>query len=309
MKTKITEDISIPTIEVNHLHKDRFFKRLMQDPKRLKETAKLLSGMDSDDIQVSNVHPILFGNRENDLAFLLNSIFYFMVEVNSTFSPNMAFRMLNYLVAAYLKFLEKEDLYGRTPLKLKTPKLYTLFTGICKQAPAATVSIQRLSDNFEALEEKPDVEVIVHIYDFNMTESEIIAYLNHNLTPSRLSLYQESSLFWYAMFVNSVKYKYKGIPPYDKAQKTKAVEQLCVLFKSRGIFVELFNDREVINMTVMEFSRENELFYEGKIEGKIEGMIEGKIETITNGLKEGQSLELLLKITGLSQEQYEDYIH
>lgn len=40
---------------------------------------------------------------------------------------------------------------------------------------------------------------------------------------------------------------------------------------------------------------------EGKTESKIEGKIEGKIETAMNLLREGMKIDLILKVTGLSE--------
>ncbi|EKO32021.1 hypothetical protein LEP1GSC179_0010 [Leptospira santarosai str. MOR084] len=41
-------------------------------------------------------------------------------------------------------------------------------------------------------------------------------------------------------------------------------------------------------------------------EGKIEGKVEGKIETARNMLLDGASLEYILKITGLTEQDLKD---
>ncbi|EMO14681.1 hypothetical protein LEP1GSC175_3382 [Leptospira santarosai str. HAI821] len=46
---------------------------------------------------------------------------------------------------------------------------------------------------------------------------------------------------------------------------------------------------------------------EGKIEGKVEGKVEGKIETARNMLLDGASLEYILKITGLTEQDLKDH--
>jgi len=43
----------------------------------------------------------------------------------------------------------------------------------------------------------------------------------------------------------------------------------------------------------------------GKIEGKIEGRIEGRIEVARTGLKEGLSIEMIMKLTGLTEKEIE----
>jgi len=56
-----------------------------------------------------------------------------MLEIQSTYNPNMPFRLLQYITAMPTQLIDdSEGLYRNTLVKLKTPKLYTFFTGLSK---------------------------------------------------------------------------------------------------------------------------------------------------------------------------------
>jgi len=158
-------------LQVNRLYKNNFFQRLFADLERLRDTVKLFSGKDEGDVQIANVKPILLGNKENDLSFLVGNVFYYMVEAQSTPNPNMPFRILGYITTALLQLVEANKLYEKELVKLKVPKLFTIFTGVRKTIPAQIVSEQRLSDAFEVAQAFPDLEVVVHAYDFTMVKA------------------------------------------------------------------------------------------------------------------------------------------
>jgi len=108
-----------------------------------------------------------------------------------------------------------------------------------------------------------------------MRTDEVAAFLEKNDLPKRLQEFKGSSLLWYALFSNSVDYYYKVVYKEQPSKVSQAVMQLCELFKSRGMFVDLFGKKEVVKMTIQEFSREKELLYAGREEGFEEGHEEG----------------------------------
>ncbi|MDE7031236.1 MAG: hypothetical protein K2P63_14925, partial [Lachnospiraceae bacterium] len=57
-------------IPVNSRCKDTFFKTVYSTQARQRELASFLLGVDVSVVSLANVQPILFGNRENDLAFI-----------------------------------------------------------------------------------------------------------------------------------------------------------------------------------------------------------------------------------------------
>jgi len=80
-----------------------------------------------------------------------------------------------------------------------------------------------------------------------------------------------------------------------------------------NIFLQLFETAEISKFNQQEYQEyENSLKYyrdiknsldTAKEEGKIEGKIERNIEIAKNGLKEGLSLELIMKLTGLTEKE------
>jgi len=267
-------------LEPNRLYKNNFFQRIYERDKYLLEVASFLAQKEVRKSQVANVKPILLGNRQNDLSVIVDDVFYCMLEAQSTWNPNMPFRLLNYILTALLKLVEQNELYEDKLVRIKVPKLFTVFTGLCTVAPAEVVGELRLSDAFAVKQEAPDVEAIVHTFHFNMTRKETAAYIEEGTIPVRLRPFSDNSLLWYAMFTNSVDYYYKVVLKDRPEAGGQAVAWLCELFKARGIFVDLFEDKEVINMTVMDFSYEDELKYVARKEGREEGREEGIIVSI-----------------------------
>ena len=58
----------------------------------------------------------------------------------------------------------------------------------------------------------------------------------------------------------------------------EGIDSAADLFKlliNRGVFVDLFQDKEVCDMTVAQFSRDDMLLYQGREEGLEQGREEG----------------------------------
>ena len=88
-------------------------------------------GVDGDKIIISNVRPVLFGNKENDLAFECNDVFYLMTENQASVSPNVPYRLLEYITAGLRSTVDSERLlYGSKRVYFPVPKLYMLQTGL-----------------------------------------------------------------------------------------------------------------------------------------------------------------------------------
>ena len=64
------------------------------------------------------------------------------------------------------------------------------------------------------------------------------------------------------------------------------VAEYLALLIERNIFVDLFTDKEVCDMTMAQFSRDDMLIYQGREEGREEGKAEGKAEVIIDFLND-----------------------
>lgn len=113
------------TMPINRKAKDTFFKKVYESEERRRKLAADLLGLKSERVSAANVRPVLFGNKENDLAFLCGDVFYIMMEEQSSVSPNIPYRMLEYIVAGLRSTVDSEQLlYGRSRVYFPVPKLY-----------------------------------------------------------------------------------------------------------------------------------------------------------------------------------------
>ena len=111
-----------------------------------------LLGMEGKEITVANVRPVLFGNRENDLSFVTDAIFYVMTENQATVCPNVPYRLLEYITTGLRSTVDSEKLlYSRKRVCFPIPKLYMLQTGLESTAEKLPEQVQydiRLSDSY-----------------------------------------------------------------------------------------------------------------------------------------------------------------
>ena len=167
-------------------------RHIFQDSIRLRrapeKTCRFSFGIEGKEIVVSNVRPVLFGNRENDLAFVTNAVFYVMAENQATVCPNVPYRLLEYITSGLRSTVDSEKLlYSRKRVCFPVPKLYMLQTGLESRAEKLPEKVQydtRLSDSYLAVGEQyksaltePDLEAVVHVYDFRMTMKETLEYI------------------------------------------------------------------------------------------------------------------------------------
>ncbi len=276
-------------LPVNGRSKDSFFKMIYRSKERLDGLAKFLLGIQDGEVSIANVKPVLFGNRENDLSFLCNHVFYCMMEEESTLCPNMPYRLLEYITAGLRSTVDSEKLlYSSKKVYFPVPKLYMVQVGVEERKKEITEAVYdlRLSDSYRTVEDRnetvtePDLEAVVHVYDFRMTLSEILDYIEKEILPARLVPYA-GDLLDYALVADCLTYVQRvGKNKKYTVPKNAAVPaRLLELLKDRGIFRELLSDKEVCDMTMATFSREDMREYQGWERGMEEGMEQGRVLT------------------------------
>ncbi len=225
--------------------KDTLFKKVYESEERLKGLAGFLLGCDVDDIKIQNIKPVVYGNKENDLGFSCARFLYLMMEEQSTVCMNLAFRVAEYMITALRESVDTEKLlYGTTRVKLPYPKLYGVNVGIVynvNKLPETVTYDMRLSASYEVREgfeeicKVPDLEAVVHMYDYRMTLAEVGAYLKDEIIPDRFEGHQ-GDLFNYALTANSITYIQKQLIISDrqKQQFPEKVTSLPDLFKPLG---------------------------------------------------------------------------
>ncbi len=240
------------------------------------------------------VRPVLFGNRENDLSFVTDAISYVMTENQATVCPNVPYRLLEYITTGLRSTVDSEKLlYSRKRVCFPIPKLYMLQTGLESTAEKLPEKVQydiRLSDSYMTVEEQhknaltePDLEAVVHVYDFRMTLKEMLEYIESGTQPERFAPYQ-GDLLDYALTANGITYIQRAVKKekqgsYVMPANVSSVADYLGLLIKRDIFVDLLTDKEVCDMTMAQFSRDDILLYQGREEGERIGELRGVIRT------------------------------
>lgn len=185
-------------------------------------------------------------------------------------------------------------LYGSRRVFFPVLKLYILQTGLEVKKEGLLQQVRydiRLSDSYRHVEEKysegevsPDLDVIVHVYDFRMTLDEIVQYIERNILPERFMIYT-NEMRDYALTANGITYMQRAVKnrecgKYIMPVNVSTVAEFLGLLIERNIFVDLLTDKEVCDMTIAQFSRDDMLIYQGREEGRTEGKAEAVMELL-----------------------------
>ena len=220
-----------------------------------------------------------FWARQNDLLFIVNSQLIVMCEHQSTLSPNMPLRLLLYfsLILGAQVFGDKM-VYGKSPIKIPTPKFYVLYNGEEKLHD----QILKLSDTFLLQNEEVMLEATVKVININWEEGKPI-------------LSRSPSLEGYAYLIAELRKNILLGMDRDRAIG-KAIET-CI---EKGKIAEFLKGRfeEVAAMLNFEYSQErcDEVMRQ-------EGREEEKSETVIQMRTEGFDDEVISRITKLPIEK------
>lgn len=134
--------------EVKRTIKDSVFTYLFRQPEYTRELYLTLHPEDTDvteaDIKLVTLENILTVGQYNDLGIQVRDKLIVLAEAQSTFSVNIALRMLLYLAGTYKEYAEEHslDLYASKPVRIPRPELYVVYTGDKQNTP----DVIRLSD-------------------------------------------------------------------------------------------------------------------------------------------------------------------
>lgn len=325
--SKKTQKKSQEVIPMNAKAKDTFFKKVYENKERQRALAAFLLGISSDKISTANVRPVLFGNKENDFACICDDVVYILTEEQSSVSPNIPYRLLEYVTAGLRSMVDSEQLlYGRKRVYFPVPKLYVLQVGLETKAEHLPEHVQydiRLSDSFLSVSEKygenapaPDLDAVVHIYDFRMTLEEIFHYIEEAVLPDRFEGF-DNDMRNYALVANGITYMQRSgrYDEYPVPANVQTVAKFLTLMLERSIFVDLLTDKEVCDMTMAQFSRDDILLYRGLEQGLERGLEQGLergirsfiLDKIEDGVPEHVIIQKLQKHFMLDEETARQY--
>lgn len=115
--------------------KDSVFTYLFKQPEYTRQLYLALHPEDTnvteEDCKLVTLENILSTGLYNDLGIQVRDRLLLLVEAQSTFSENLALRMLLYLAATYKEYVEehKLDLYAGKAVSIPRPELYVVYTG------------------------------------------------------------------------------------------------------------------------------------------------------------------------------------
>jgi len=278
-------------IGVNRKYKDTLFRFLFGRDKKnalsLYNAINHSSYTEEDDLEYTTLDDVIYMKFKNDVSFLIGKTLN-LYEHQSSYNPNMPLRGFLYYADLYRQLLpETERLYGRSLVRIPTPRYVVFYNGSDKDMAEEIIQL-RLSDAFETEDAKG-------AYEWTAT------MVNINCGRNKELLQKCRPLFEYSVFIGKVK-KYRIEMEQLNAAVHRAVEE-CIRENILKDILEKHR-REVYDMCLTEFDEQK---YEDivKEEAREEGLREGREEGLQEGLRKGRedTARSLLKSGKLSEAE------
>ncbi len=268
---------------VKHTLKDSVFTSLFKEKKYLMQLYQALHPEDTEatekdlhDVTVSNV---LVNDIYNDVGFRVGSTLLILIESQSTWTVNIIFRALMYLVQTYREYFRetKQNIYNSKKLKMPKPEIYVIYSGDRKTRPE---EISFSEEFFDGEEVCLNVKVKM-IYDGK--EGDIIS-----------------------QYVAFTKVCNEQVKVYGRTRK--AIKETIRICKDRNVLREYLErkEQEVLSM-LMELYDQEEVMRSYVESERYEAENAIKIETAKRFLKMGKlSIEEVAAGSGLTVEEVEE---
>ena len=157
----------------NRIYKDRLFKFVFNDKKKLLSLYNALNHSDYKDenaLEINTLEDFIYMRMKNDLSFVLDSDMC-LYEHQSTFNPNMPLRGLFYFADLLQQFVTEKgyNIYGSTLVKIPSPRFVVFYNG---DDSIPERSILKLSDAFENKVKSGCLEVEALLLDVNLGKNQ-----------------------------------------------------------------------------------------------------------------------------------------
>ena len=245
-----------------------------------------------EDIQIFRLEKGISLSMRNDASLILD-MYLNIYEHQSTYSPNMPLRSLLYLAEMYKILVKDKDLYGRTLIKIPTPKFVVFYNGTEERPSVETL---RLSDAFIHITDTPDLELVCTVY-------------NINLGKNGEFLKKCPVLAEYMQFIDEIRQNERT---GDERPIEKAIDW-CIEHDILREFLKEHRSEVLKAMTIdMTFERREELIRRderaaGREEGREEGRAEGTMKTLLDLYFEGMiTSDTIKEKTGKSVEEIKE---
>lgn len=263
---------------MKHTIKDSVFTSIFKERKYLLQLYKALHPEDTEvteddllDVTVSNV---LVNDIYNDVGFRVGSTLLILIESQSTWTSNIIFRALMYLVQTYREYFKetKQDIYKSRKLKMPIPELYVIYTGDRKDRPE---EISMSKEFFDGRDICLDVKVKM-IYDGK--EGDIIN-----------------------QYVRFTKVCNEQVSLYGRTRK--AIKETIRICKDRDVLREYLEskEQEVLSM-LMELYDQEEVMRSYVESERFEAENATKIQMAREMIHGNEPLEKIIRYSGLSRE-------
>lgn len=282
---------------VYRTYKDRVFRMLFKEKKRLLELYNALNGTvydDEEDLNVNTLENVIYMKMKNDISLILGCDMC-LYEHQSSYCPNMPLRGFLYFADLYKKYLGDTELATNRRVMLPSPRYVVFYNGLERQEEEFT---QYLSESFA--DKDGCIEVTVKTYNINY---------GHN----RELLEKSPTLNGYARFVAIIRKNLEMMSLVEAVDSavTECIDQNIL----RDFLMEQRN--EVVAMSIYEY---NEAYamrvtYEdgesaGYERGKMEGKEAGKEQTLVHNIEAAMksfsiSLEKACAGLDVSVEEYQ----
>ena len=267
---------------VKHNVKDSVFTSLFKEKRYLIQLYRALHPEDTetteDDLKDVTVSNVLVDDIYNDLGFTVGTTIMLLIEVQSTWTVNIIFRALMYLVQTYREYFRKtkQNLYKSKKLKMPKPEIYVIYVGDRNTRPE---EISLSEEFFEGKDICIDVRVKM-IYDGK--SGDIIN-----------------------QYVVFTKVCNEQVAKHGRTRE--AVQEAIRICKERNVLKEYLSSREkeVVDM-LMELYDEQEVLRSYVESEKYEAENATKIATARRLLKMGKlSIAEIAEGSGLTVEEVE----
>ena len=263
---------------VKHTIKDSVFTNLFKEKKYLVQLYHALhperKGVTEEDIKEVTVSNVLVDDIYNDVGFMVGSTLLVLVECQATWTVNIIFRALMYLVQTYREYFRKtkQNLYKSKKLEMPEPELYVIYTGNRKTRPE---EISLKEEFFDGKDICIDVKVKM-VYDGR--DGDIIN-----------------------QYVVFTKVCNKQVEVYGRTRK--AIQEAVRICKDKNVLKEYLESREqeVVDM-MMELYDEQEILKSYVESERFEAENAAKKKMAMEMLQENEPINKIIRYSGLSEE-------
>ena len=262
--------------------KDSVFTSLFKEKKYLIQLYKAIHPEDTEateeDLQDVTVSNVLVNDIYNDVGFRIGSTLLILIESLSTWTSNIIFRALMYLVQTYREYFKetKQDVYNSKKLKMPKPEVYVIYVGDRKTKPG---QISLSKEFFSGEEVCLDLNVKM-IYDGNTGD-----IINQYVTFTKVCNEQ--------------------VKIYGRTRK--AIKETIRICKDRNVLKEYLErkEQEVVDM-LMELYDQEEVMHSYVESEKFEAARIAESATKMQMAREmihgNEPLDKIIRYSGLSRE-------